>query len=158
MWPFILTRTIWTEKTIVAPKSDVLKILHNPHQVVAHNAMVVNIVQDASDPSWYTITDRLPLIGPWFTYTTIRTQWKKTTDGCDVEVYASLFTRLKNELRVRELDGEESSGGGTVLLYEKVIVKVHIKHPFIFTSIFHKFSGIVSLYALHRVHHNQRSS
>ncbi|KAF8807460.1 S-adenosyl-L-methionine-dependent methyltransferase [Phlegmacium glaucopus] len=131
MWPFILTRIVTTEKTIAAPKSDVLRILHNPHEVLANNAMVVSVVQDTSDPSRYTITDRVPLIGSWATHTTIKTQWKKTTDGCDIEVYASLWTRLKNELRVRELDAE----GNTVLLFEKVVVKgLFIFIPFIVST------------------------
>jgi len=119
MWPFILTRTLTLEKPIVASKSDVLSILHDPQKVLANNAMAVSVVQDASDPSWYTVTDRLPLIGSWATHTTIRSRWTKTPDGCDVEVYANLWTRLSNELRVRELEGSE----GTVLYYEKVIVK-----------------------------------
>lgn len=88
--------------------------------MLAVNAMAVSVVQDADDPSLYTVTDRLPLIGSWATQTTIRSRWTKTTDGSDVEVYAGLWTRLSNELRVRELDSPE----GTVLYYEKVVVKV----------------------------------
>ena len=120
MWPFILTRTLTLEKRIVASKSDVLNILHDPKRVLDTNAMAVSVVQDASDPSLYTVTDRLPLIGSWSTHTTIKSRWTKTTDGCDVEVFASFWTRLSSELRVRELDSPE----GTVLFYEKVIVKV----------------------------------
>ena len=121
MWPFILTRTLTFEKPIVASKSDVLSILHDPQKVLANNAMIVSVVQDASDPSWYTVTERLPLIGSWATHTTIRSRWTKTPDGCNVEVYANLWTRASNELRVRELGSSE----GTVLFYEKVVVKVH---------------------------------
>lgn len=33
------------DKAIIASKSDVLKILHNPLQVLAHNAMVVSVVE-----------------------------------------------------------------------------------------------------------------
>ena len=120
MWPFILTRTLTLEKTIVASKSDVLNILHDPKRVLDNNDMAVSVVQDASDPSLYTVTDRLPLIGSWTTHTTIKSRWTKTTDGCDVEVYANLWTRVFNELRVRELDSAE----GTVLYYERVVVKV----------------------------------
>ena len=123
MWPFILTRTLTLEKPIVASKSDVLSILHDPKRVLANNAMAVSVVQDASDPSMYTVTDRLPLIGSWGTHTTIRSRWTKMTDGCDVEVYANLWTRLSNELRVRELDSPE----GTVLYYERVVVKVQCR-------------------------------
>jgi hypothetical protein len=126
MWPFILTRTLTLEKPIVASKSDVLSILHDPQRVLANNAMAVSVVQDASDPSWYTVTDRLPLIGLWTTHTTIRTRWTKTPDGCDVEVYANLWTRLDNQLRVRELESSE----GTALYHEKVVVKVHARNPF----------------------------
>lgn len=120
MWPFILTRTIITEKAIAAPKNDLLKILHDPQKVLAHNAMVVSVVQDASDPSWYTVTDRLSLIGSWTTHTTARSQWKETADGCDIEVYADLWTRSKVELRAREVESSE----GSVLFYEKVVIKV----------------------------------
>ena len=126
MWPFILTRTLTMEKPIVASKSDVLSILHDPKRVLANNAMAVSVVQDASDPSLYTITDRLPLIGSWGTHTTIKSRWTKTTNGCDVEVYANLWTRVSNELGVRELDSPE----GTVLYYEKVVVKVQYVEPF----------------------------
>jgi hypothetical protein len=120
MWPFILTRTLTSEKHIVASKSDVLSILHDPQKVLAHNDMAVSVVQHPSEPSWYTITDRLPLIGSWATHTTTRTRWTTTPDGCDVEVYANLWTRVDNELRVRDLESSE----GTVVYYEKVVVKV----------------------------------
>ena len=84
--------------------------------------MAVSVVQDASDPSCYTITDRLPLIGSLATHTTFRSRWTKTPDGCDIEIYASLGTRLSNKLRVRE---SESSEG--IVLYETVVVKVHVE-------------------------------
>lgn len=85
--------------------------------------MAVSVVQDASDPSLYTVTDRLPLIGSWSTHTTVKSRWTKTADGCDVEVYANLWTRASNELRVRELDSSE----GTVVYYERVVVKVQCR-------------------------------
>lgn len=157
MWPFILTRTLSLEKPIVASKRDVLSFLHDPKRVLDNNAMAVSVVQDASDPSLYTVTDRLPLIGSWSTHTTIKSRWTKTTDGCDVEVYANLWTRLSNELRVRELDSTE----GTVLYYERVVVKVQCRtdsNPFTcFILDVHNFSGIIFVYALHCVHHHQRS-
>jgi len=122
------------EKPIVASKSDVLSILHDPKRVLANNAMAVSVVQDASDPSLYTITDRLPLIGSWGTHTTIKSRWTKTTDGCDVEVYANLWTRLSNQLGVRELDSPEPEG--TVLYYERVVVKgLFLFMPFIVSTI-----------------------
>jgi hypothetical protein len=142
------------EKPIVASRSDVLSILHDPKQVLANNAMAVSVVQDASDPSLYTVTERLPLIGSWGTHTTIKSRWTKTTDGCDIEVYASLWTRLSNELGVRELDSPE----GTVLYYERVVVKVQLSNPFTcFIFDVHNFSGLVFVHALHCVHHDQRS-
>ena len=153
MWPFILTRTLTLEKPIVAAKSDVLNILHNPKLVLDNNDMAVSVVQDDSDPSLYTVTDRLPLIGSWTTHTTIKSRWTKTTDGCDVEVYANLWTRLFNELRVRELDSAE----GTVLYYERVVVKVQSESLSNLLVNVHSFSGIVFVYALHYVHHHQRS-
>jgi len=132
MWPLILTRTLTLEKPIVASKSDVLSILQDPKRVLANNDMAVSVVQDASDPSLYTVTDRLPLIGSWSTHTTIKSRWTETTDGCDVEVYANLWTRLHNELRVRELDSPE----GTVLYYEKVVVKgLFLFMPYIVSTI-----------------------
>jgi hypothetical protein len=76
------------------------------------------------------------------------------TDGCDVEVYANLWTRGFNEMRVRELDSPE----GTVLYYERVVIKVHCR--FIVESLVvevHNFSGIVLVYAFHYVHHHQGS-
>ena len=154
MWPFILTRTLTLEKSIVASKSDVLSILHDPKRVLDHNAMAVSVVQVTSDPSLYTVTDWLPLIGSWSTHTTTKSRWTKTADGCNVEVYANLWTRLSDELRVRELDTQE----GTVLYYEKVIVKVQCRTLLlVFTLNVHNFSGIVFVYALHYVHHHQRS-
>jgi len=132
MWPFILTRTIITERPILASKNDLLKILHDPQQVLAHNAMVVSVVQDASDPSWYTVTDRLSVIGSWTTHTTARSKWTETTDGCDIEVYADLWTRSKVEIRVREVESSE----GTVLFHERVVVKgLFIFIPFIVSTI-----------------------
>jgi len=136
MWPFILTRTLSSEKTIVASRSDVLKILHDPQQVLAHNPMVVSVVQDASNPSCYTITDRIPLVGSWAIHSTFKSKWKKVTDGCDVEVDAGLYTRLKNELRVRELNEGESSLEGTVLYFEKVEVQaLFFSLPFVLSTI-----------------------
>jgi len=134
MWPFILTHTITLEKAIAASRSDVLKILHDPQQVLANNPMVVSVVQDNSEPSWYTVTERIPLVGSWATHTRFRTQWMQSTDGCDVEVHAALWTRLKNELRVRELNAEESSEG-TVLLHEQVVVQgLFLFFPFIVST------------------------
>jgi hypothetical protein len=156
MWPFILTRTLTSEKPIVASKSDVLSILHDPKRVLANNDMAVSVVQDASNPSLYTVTERLPLIGSWATHTTIKSRWTKTTDGCDVEVYANLWTRLSNELRVRELDSPE----GTVLYYERVVVKVHCRTLLLVLSsesMFTNFSGRIFVHALHCVHNHQRS-
>ena len=154
MWPFILTRTLTLEKPIVAKKSDVLSILHDPKRVLDINAMAVSVVQDASDPSLYTVTECLPIIGSWTTHTTFKSRWTKTTDGCDVEVYANFWTRLTNELRVRELDSPE----GTVLYYERVLVKVQCR--IIVESLLvdvNNFSGIIYVYALHCAHHHQRS-
>lgn len=132
MWPFILSRIVTMDKTIIASKSDVLSILHDPHQVIAQNAMFVSIVQDPSDPSWYTLNERLPLIGSWTIPTTIKTQWKETADGCDIEVYANLWTRCSNKFRV---DTKESSEG-TVLLTEKVVVKgLFIFMPYIVSTL-----------------------
>jgi hypothetical protein len=154
MWPFILTRTLTLEKPIVASKSDVLNILHDPKRVLDNNNMAVSVVQDASDPSLYTVTDRLSLIGSWAIHTKFKTRWTKTADGCDVEVYANLWTRLFNEMRVRELDSSE----GTVLYYERVVVKVQcrfIVEPLLVDV--HNFSGTIFVYALHCAHHHQRS-
>jgi hypothetical protein len=120
MWPFILTRTLTLEKSIIASKSDVLNFLHDPYRVIANNAVMVSFVQDASDPSLYIVTERLPLIGSWATHTKFKSRWTKLTNGCDVEVYANFGTRLSNELRVRELDSRE----GTVVYYERVVAKV----------------------------------
>jgi len=100
--------------------------------MLANNAMAVSVVQDASDPSLYTVTERLPLIGSWTTHTTAKSRWTKTTDGSDIEVYANLGTRLSNELRVRELDSPE----GTVLYHERVVVKaLFLFMPYIVSTI-----------------------
>jgi len=132
MWPFILTRTLTFEKPIIASKSDVLNFLQDPKRVLDNNDKAVSVVQDASDPSLYTVTERLPLIGSWSTHTRFKSRWTKTTDGCDVEVYANLWTRGFNEMRVRELDSPE----GTVLYYERVVIKgLFLFMPFITSTI-----------------------
>ena len=154
MWPFILTRTITLEKTIAASRSDVLKILHDPQQVLANNPMVVSVVQDNSEPSWYTVTERIPLVGSWATHTKFRTQWMQSMDGCDVEVHAALWTRLKNEMRVRELNAEE----GSVLLHEQVVVQVKRFSSAWVSVLTQYFSGVVFIFSFHRVHHGQRPS
>ena len=80
------------------------------------------------------------------------------TDGCDVEVYANLGTRLGNELRVRELDSPE----GTVLYYERVVAKVQRRFVVeLFSSLFtldvHSFLGIIFFNALHYVQNHKNS-
>ena len=120
MWPFILTRTLTLEKPIVASKHDVLNFLHDPDRVIGNNAVMVSFVQDSS---LYTVTERLPLVGPWAARTKLRSRWTKMTDGCDVEVHGNLGTRISNELRVLELISPE----GTVLYYERMVVKVQCR-------------------------------
>jgi hypothetical protein len=121
MWPFILTRSVTLQRKIQASKAEVLGIVQNPDEVLGLSPLVLSVIQDDKDPAWYTITERLPILGGLYeSSTTFRCKWEKVENGVDVEVFAGMGTHLKNEMRV--LDSEE----GEVKFQEVVVMKVSL--------------------------------
>jgi len=121
MWPFILTRSVTLHKNIQASKAEALSVIQDPEEILRLNSLATSVVQDDKDPAWYTVTERLPILGGLFESSTkYRCRWEKVEGGADADVYAAAGVRLKNEMRV--LDSEE---GGVE--YREVVV---VKSPF----------------------------
>jgi hypothetical protein len=118
MWPFILTRSVTLHKNIQASKAEALSVVQDPEEILRLNSLATSVVQDVKDPAWYTVTERLPILGGLFESSTkYRCRWEKVEGGADADVYAAAGVRLKNEMRV--LDSEE----GGVKYHEVVVVK-----------------------------------
>ncbi|KAJ3500400.1 hypothetical protein NLJ89_g9813 [Agrocybe chaxingu] len=121
---FFSAHTITLEKHIVgATNAALLDLLHDPLQVLRLSPLVYKVEQDATDPAWYTITERLPLLGGMLTTsTTFRCRYRETEDGCECEVLAGLGTRLTSSMFGHAADDGERKGG--VVYTERLAVKV----------------------------------
>jgi len=119
---FLFTsRTVHVSKTISASKEKVLEFVQDPEKVLHINPLIYSFVQDTQDPSWYTIKEKLPVLGGLIeSSTTFRCKWEQVEHGNNVDVEAGLGTRLRNEMRV----SEDSDKAGSCVLAEKVVVKV----------------------------------
>lgn len=107
MWPFILTRNASFSKEIPTSKAELLKMVHDPELAVRLSPLFKSITQDPQDPKWYTITERLPLLGGLLeSSTTFRVCWNNTEDGRSVEVFARVWTHMINDIVVK--DSEEN--------------------------------------------------
>ena len=121
MWPFVLTQSVTLQRKFQASKAEVLAIIQDPDEALLLSPLLLSIIQDDNDPAWYTMTERLPILGGLYeSSTTFRCRWEKVEGGADLEVVAVGGTEMKNEMRV--LDSEE----GEVEFQETVVVKVSL--------------------------------
>lgn len=154
MWPFILTRSVTLQRKIQASKAEVLDIVQDPDEALRLSPLVFSVIRDDKDPAWYTVTERLPILGGFYeSSTTFRCRWEKAEGGADVEVLAGAGTRLKSEMRV--LDSEE--GEGEVVFQEALVVKVSLCVAPLDVAFYSANSGPVFFDALHRIHHDKGS-
>ena len=80
-----------------------------------------SVVQDDGDPAWYTMKERLPMLGGLYESTrTFRCRWKRVEGRADAEVYAGSGTHIKSEMRVLDSEFE----GGEVEFQEVLVVSV----------------------------------
>ncbi|KDR85050.1 hypothetical protein GALMADRAFT_314814 [Galerina marginata CBS 339.88] len=143
MWPFFPTRSVFLSKTIPVSRSHLLSILHDPEQVLRVSPLFISLIPDPpKDPSsdspttgkaqWYTITERLPMLGGLYeSSTTFRCRYERTEDGYDAEVLAGAGTHLMNEARVRDADGE---GEGVVFEEKLVVTGLFFLMPYIVST------------------------
>ncbi|KJA29179.1 hypothetical protein HYPSUDRAFT_32554 [Hypholoma sublateritium FD-334 SS-4] len=114
MWPFFLTREVTITKRLATSKEEVLAVLR-PDTVLRTNPILTSVVPDVADDAagpagearWYTIVEKVPLVGRLDTSTSFRCQWTDVADGVDMEVFAGAGTRLTTRLRVTPVDGGE---------------------------------------------------
>ena len=123
MWPFILTRSINLQRRIKASKAEVLSIVQDPDEVLRMGPLAFSVIQDDHDPAWYTITDRLPILGGLYESTTsFRCRWVNVENGADVDVFAGVGTQMQNKMRVVNMDSEEEE----VEFQEILVVQVSL--------------------------------
>lgn len=118
MWPFIISRSVHLQRSIRAPASDVLNILQNPDTLFWLSPLIVTVTPDPVRPSSFTITEKLPILGYFESFTTFKCDLNIMADGFIAEVDANAGTSFRNQFTVVEqLDG-------TVLVSENIVVKV----------------------------------
>jgi hypothetical protein len=66
MWPFILTRSVTLQRKIQASKEEVLGIVQDPDEALRLSPLVFSVIRDDKDPAWYTVTERLPILGGFY--------------------------------------------------------------------------------------------
>ena len=118
MWPFIISRSVHLQRSIQAPAIDVLNILQNPDTLFWLSPLIVAVTPDPVRPSSFTITEKLPILGYFESFTTFKCDLNIMADGFIAEVDANAGTSFRNQFTVVEqLDG-------TVLVSENIVVKV----------------------------------
>lgn len=153
MWPFVLTREIVIAKRLATSKEDVLAVLR-PDTVLRTNPILTSVVPDvpddpegpAGEARWYTIVEKVPLVGGFDTSTSFRCKWTDVADGVDMEVLAGAGTRLTTRLRVTQVDGGEVEYSGHVTLQVSGCLACAVGR----TLIMVRRAGTVSFYAIHR--------
>jgi len=154
MWPFILTRSINLQRKIKASKAEVLSIVQDPDEVLRLGPLVFSVIRDDKDPAWYTITDRLPILGGLYeSTTTFQCKWANVEDGADVEVFAGVGTHMQNKMRVVDTDSEEEE----VEFQEILVVQVSLCGDPCVVAFYGLNSGSVLFDALHHIHNNKDS-
>ncbi|KAF5377499.1 hypothetical protein D9615_005348 [Tricholomella constricta] len=117
VWPLTLTRAVSFKKIIHASPDTVLKLLHDPNVLFTGNPLITDVISDPSNPSAYTVTDRLVVLGYFKTQVKYKCRLSFLEDGVDTDVVAGLGTKSKGQYRVR--DGEN----GTTVLSEDATIE-----------------------------------
>lgn len=121
MWPFMLTRTYVFSKTIPTSREELLRVVHDPMQSIALSPLFKFAEQDPKDPAWYTVTERLPVLGGLSeSSTTFRCSFANNETGRYTEVFAGVGTHMDCTVLVEEIKENPNSAKFT----EVVVLKV----------------------------------
>jgi hypothetical protein len=122
---FFTTKDYTYQREIQAPYETVLKIVRDPVVFSSHSLLFKSIERDTStaEPDWYTITERLPLLGPIESSLTFRAKLVPLENGLDADVDAALGTALKSVYTV------ERGDVGKSVVKELTTVKVSSSLP-----------------------------
>ncbi|RDB28506.1 Erythromycin 3''-O-methyltransferase [Hypsizygus marmoreus] len=101
VWPLTIARSVSVSKAIHAPVETVIALLHDTDVLFSLNPLILSVNVDPSNPSVYSVTDRLVLLGCFNTQTKYQCTLTKCKDGLDSNVTANLGTRLKSHYRVQ---------------------------------------------------------
>lgn len=108
-WLYI-TRTLSVQRTVHAPLSDVLAVIHDPVALVKCNALTVSSSPHPTQPGWIVVIDRLSVLGYLTTHSTYKFKHNVLERSARSEVDAGVYMKSINVL-----SAEESSGGTTVV-------------------------------------------
>ncbi|KAJ8496110.1 hypothetical protein ONZ45_g12580 [Pleurotus djamor] len=99
MWPLYLRRVVSNSKQLTEPSAKVLAAVQDPQFLIHLNPLVIDATVDPTDPTLFTIRDRLTVLGinTETSYTCKFTQWE---NGVDTETKAGLGTTLDAAWRV----------------------------------------------------------
>ncbi|KAF8912719.1 hypothetical protein CPB84DRAFT_1742213 [Gymnopilus junonius] len=144
MWPFILTRSVTLSKSIPTTKARLLNILHDPHQALRTSPLITSLDQDPDSPEWYTLTEKVPLLGGTFVQTNqLKVHYVRTEDGYNAEVLTTAWTHLNSEARAREVGGEDQ-----VVFEEKLTVQgLFFLMPFIVSTMTQTHEQVLNIVA-----------
>jgi hypothetical protein len=82
--------------------------------------LVINYTASPSDPDFYTITDKLVILGCFSTETKYTARFTQIENGANFEVRAGLGTKLTTRWTVRSIEGGAE-------LREESTVEVHFQ-------------------------------
>jgi hypothetical protein len=107
MFKFTVTRSVETVSRLIdIPLSRALEALHDPPTLIQLNPLVTRYEASASDPNFYTITDKLVVFGLWTMETKYKVKFVTVDDGVDVSVTAGLGTKVTNRWRTRTVENK----------------------------------------------------
>ncbi|KAF9069095.1 hypothetical protein BDP27DRAFT_1326010 [Rhodocollybia butyracea] len=88
-------------------ETDVLRIFHNPGEMISLNPLVTKFeALDSSKPNLYTIHDDLSFLGLFKMDVAYTVEFDPTTDGTDNKVLAGAGTTLEQKWRVSRKKGD----------------------------------------------------
>jgi len=88
-------------QTIHANPEAVIAVLHDPRVFLSLGPYVNEVILDASDPSQFTITDSIPVIGPFRVKTTFKVSITIHADGFTGSSAAGAGTTTKSNFSVK---------------------------------------------------------
>jgi len=124
--PFTMTRKVSSSQRIHCSYAAALRFLHEPVELIDLSPAVIRREASPGNPNFFIIHYKTVLFGRTseFSYTANFVQFHD--DGVDCEVQAPAGVRLKNEWRVRKVEGAEGENGEeTVEVVEDVTVNTY---------------------------------
>lgn len=103
MWPFFLTATYDSTKTLRSSPKAVVNLLHDSERLFRLHPLVISVEKNSECPLSYTLIDDLPVLGG---HVTMKTTYTCTVqlleDGVEYNIVAGLGTRSKNTFHVKK--------------------------------------------------------